>query len=465
MPGRGVGRRRLLENDATRHSAAKASLRSSPPTPIAAEPRPGRRGGPYDFARRVLATDWGRPLPRTPRHGRARLRPIRATAAPPLPAPRRTAVRSDWRLLTAPHLLKLTDTTRHRLNPRRAVRPARLDSSTQSVRATRRRSRGRADPHRDSTPFRDTLREEQERARRDTRRLLLVRCGSPHVAAGNACLRATAGARECPVRGSAHGTSSASAWLHRPAGPSRLASPYCVASMLVSRARDARTRTYQSGPPPRHGTLELRPAERNAVPAALLEYPFREKQQRRAASRRHSAARTGPGGRRRATRGRIRDRGACPALSRWRTAPRPVRTSRPAVVSPVGRGSARWPRRRTARGTATCAPQPCTVSSAERGISRRRSAHPRSGLPDRTCCRRRASGWRCAVERAHVAVGVKAPPLGADAAGPGPDATEIAELGVGQRAGDRPGGVVVAGCRCPSTRRRGSPRGSSRSPS
>ena len=47
------------------------------------EPRPGRRGGPYDFARRVLATDWGNS---STSNAKARSSPSsarsRATAAP-----------------------------------------------------------------------------------------------------------------------------------------------------------------------------------------------------------------------------------------------------------------------------------------------------------------------------------------------------------------------------------------------
>ena len=54
------------------------------------EPRPGRRGGLYDFIRRVLATDWGAELYRR-RQGdrRARLRPDQGQPRRrPLPAPR-----------------------------------------------------------------------------------------------------------------------------------------------------------------------------------------------------------------------------------------------------------------------------------------------------------------------------------------------------------------------------------------
>jgi transposase len=74
------------------------------------EPRPGRRGGLYDFARRVLATDWGKEL-YLKRQGT--VEPVFGQIKSNRGANRflrrgRPAVRSEWRLLTASHnLLKL----------------------------------------------------------------------------------------------------------------------------------------------------------------------------------------------------------------------------------------------------------------------------------------------------------------------------------------------------------------------
>src|SRR3954463_14020076 len=74
------------------------------------EPRPGRRGGLYDFARRVLATDWGKDL-YLRRQGM--VEPVFGQVKSNRGANRflcrgRSAVRSEWRLLTATHnLLKL----------------------------------------------------------------------------------------------------------------------------------------------------------------------------------------------------------------------------------------------------------------------------------------------------------------------------------------------------------------------
>ena len=74
------------------------------------EPRPGRRGGRYDFARRVLATDWGKQL-YLKRQGS--VEPVFGQIKSNRGADRfqrrgRSAVRSEWRLLTATHnLLKL----------------------------------------------------------------------------------------------------------------------------------------------------------------------------------------------------------------------------------------------------------------------------------------------------------------------------------------------------------------------
>jgi transposase len=79
------------------------------------EPRPGRRGGLYDFTRRVLATDWGREL-YLKRQGM--IEPVFGQIKSNRGANRfhrrgRSAARSEWRLLTATHnLLKLQ---RHRL--------------------------------------------------------------------------------------------------------------------------------------------------------------------------------------------------------------------------------------------------------------------------------------------------------------------------------------------------------------
>jgi len=74
------------------------------------EPRPGRRGGLYDFARRVLATDVGKEL-YLKRQGS--VEPVFGQIKANRGANRflrrgRTAVRSEWRLLAATHnLLKL----------------------------------------------------------------------------------------------------------------------------------------------------------------------------------------------------------------------------------------------------------------------------------------------------------------------------------------------------------------------
>lgn len=73
-------------------------------------PRPGRRGGRYDFTRRVLATDFGKQL-YLKRQGS--VEPVFGQIKSNRGADRflrrgRSAVRSEWRLLTATHnLLKL----------------------------------------------------------------------------------------------------------------------------------------------------------------------------------------------------------------------------------------------------------------------------------------------------------------------------------------------------------------------
>jgi transposase len=74
------------------------------------EPRPGRRGGLYDFTRRVLATDWGKQL-YLKRQGS--IEPVFGQIKSNRGADRflrrgRSAVRSEWRLLAATHnMLKL----------------------------------------------------------------------------------------------------------------------------------------------------------------------------------------------------------------------------------------------------------------------------------------------------------------------------------------------------------------------
>jgi len=72
------------------------------------EPRPGRRGGLYDFARRVLATDWGKEL-YLRRQGI--IEPVFGQVKSNRGVNRflrrgRSAVRSEWRLLTATHNLR-----------------------------------------------------------------------------------------------------------------------------------------------------------------------------------------------------------------------------------------------------------------------------------------------------------------------------------------------------------------------
>jgi transposase len=81
------------------------------------EPRPGRRGGLYDFTRRVLQTDWGKEL-YLRRQGT--VEPVFGQIKSNRRANRflrrgRSAVRSEWRLLTTTHnLLKLHQ---HQLAP------------------------------------------------------------------------------------------------------------------------------------------------------------------------------------------------------------------------------------------------------------------------------------------------------------------------------------------------------------
>ncbi len=81
------------------------------------EPRPGRRGGLYDFTRRVLATDWGKQL-YLRRQGTVEpvFGQVKSNRGAGLFLRRgRSAVRSEWRLLTTTHnLLKLHQ---HQLAP------------------------------------------------------------------------------------------------------------------------------------------------------------------------------------------------------------------------------------------------------------------------------------------------------------------------------------------------------------
>ena len=60
----GVGRRRLLEERRDRGARRAEGIPTlvAPDADRRKEPRPGRRGGLYDFARSVLATDWGKQL-------------------------------------------------------------------------------------------------------------------------------------------------------------------------------------------------------------------------------------------------------------------------------------------------------------------------------------------------------------------------------------------------------------------
>jgi transposase len=99
-----------------KNEAIEALCAEGVPTLVAADadrrkqPRPGRRGGLYDFARRVLATDWGNQL-YLKRQGS--VEPVFGQIKANRGADRflrrgRSAVRSEWRLLTATHnLLKL----------------------------------------------------------------------------------------------------------------------------------------------------------------------------------------------------------------------------------------------------------------------------------------------------------------------------------------------------------------------
>ncbi len=72
------------------------------------EPRPGRRGGLYDFTRRVLATEWGKTL-YLRRQGSVesvfgQLKANRGVRG--FQRRGRLAVRSEWRLVTATHNLR-----------------------------------------------------------------------------------------------------------------------------------------------------------------------------------------------------------------------------------------------------------------------------------------------------------------------------------------------------------------------
>jgi hypothetical protein len=92
------------------------------------EPRPGRRGGLYDFARRLLATDSGKEL-------YLRRQGIVERVFGQVKSNRgvnrflrrgRAAVRSEWRLLTATHNLLKTSPPpdRNRLRGRQVAPPA-----------------------------------------------------------------------------------------------------------------------------------------------------------------------------------------------------------------------------------------------------------------------------------------------------------------------------------------------------
>ena len=110
-----VGRRRLLEERRDR-SARRQGIQTlvAPDADRRKEPRPGRRGGLYDFMRRVLATDRGKQL-YLRRQGI--VEPVFGQIKHNRGADRfqrrgRSAVRSEWRLLTATHnLLKLHHTS------------------------------------------------------------------------------------------------------------------------------------------------------------------------------------------------------------------------------------------------------------------------------------------------------------------------------------------------------------------
>jgi Transposase DDE domain len=114
---RGVGRRRLLENEAIEALVGQGiQTLVAPDADKRKEPRPGRRGGLYDFTRRILATDWGAEL-YLRRQGT--VEPVFGQIKANRGANRflrcgRAAVRSEWRLLAATHNLKLHQ---HQLAP------------------------------------------------------------------------------------------------------------------------------------------------------------------------------------------------------------------------------------------------------------------------------------------------------------------------------------------------------------
>ena len=107
-------------------------------------------------------------------------------------------------------------------------------------------------------------------------------------------------------------------------------------------------------------------------------------------------------------------------------------------------------------------PQPCTVSS-RRVRQQVRGDHGAlvagRGVEQVADDEHRVRGD--VRERPHVAVGVARRPRGADRRRPRPDPPEVAERGVCGGAVRRPGARTSAGCRSPSRRRPGSPRGGS----
>src|SRR5207247_11318030 len=90
----------------SRRSSTTASRHSSPPTPTAEENRdPGRRGGLYDFVRRILQTDWGKEL-YLRRQGSVEsvFGQIKANrGVRRFQRSGRLAVLDEWRLMTATH--------------------------------------------------------------------------------------------------------------------------------------------------------------------------------------------------------------------------------------------------------------------------------------------------------------------------------------------------------------------------
>jgi hypothetical protein len=124
-------------------------------------PRPGRRGGLYDFARRILATERGTELYRK-RQGQ--VEPVFAQIKHNRGVRRfsrrgRSAVRSEWRLLTATH-------NRRKLHQYR-VQAASEPTTPETGRTRHQAARGlgpahdRPDTTNSSDPLSDTLRAER----------------------------------------------------------------------------------------------------------------------------------------------------------------------------------------------------------------------------------------------------------------------------------------------------------------